>query len=124
RFSPRVKALRAERPGHDLLRRLPKTFSRDEDVARFLRRYLALMEGTLAELSDRGEARDVLLDPDATPEELLGWLASFLGLAVDERWPTPRVRDLLAEAGSLLRCRGTKGSLERWIALYLGVDVF
>jgi phage tail-like protein len=122
RFSPRVKGLRAERPGHDLLRRLPKTFSRDPEVAAFLRRYLALMEGTLEELLDRGEARDVLLDPHAAPEELLAWLASFLGLAVDERWPTHGVRELIAEAGALLRCRGTKSTLERFVELYLGLD--
>ena len=122
RFSPRIKGLRAERPGHDLLRRLPKTFSHDPAVAAFLRRYLALMEGTLEELLDKGEARDVLLDPQAAPEELLAWLASFLGLAVDERWPTHAVRELIAEAGALLRCRGTKGSLEQFVELYLGID--
>jgi phage tail-like protein len=120
RFSPRVKAIRTERPGHDLLRRLPKTFSRDPAVAAFLRRYLALMEGTLEELLDRAEAREVLLDPYATPEELLAWLASFLGLALDERWPPAAVRELIAEAGGLLRCRGTKTTLERFIEIYLG----
>ena len=119
RSSPRIKGLRAERPGHDLLRRLPKTYGRDPAVGAFLRRYLALMEGTIEELLDKAESRDVLLDPDAAPEELLAWLASFLGLAVDERWPTPAVRGLLTEAGALLRCRGTKGSLERFIELYL-----
>lgn len=122
RHSPRVKGLRAERPGHDLLRRLPKTFSRDPAVASFLRRYLALLEGTVEELLDRAEARDVLLDPQATPEELLAWLASFLGLAPDERWPVPAVRELLAEAGGLLRLRGTKATLERFVELYLGLD--
>jgi phage tail-like protein len=122
RFSPRVKGLRAERPGHDLLRRLPKAYSRDRETAGFLRRYLALLEGPLSELLDEAEARDVLLDPEATPEELLAWLASFLGLTVDERWPAGAVRALVGEAGALLRCRGTKGSLERMIELYLGVD--
>jgi phage tail-like protein len=122
RHSPRVKCLRAERPGHDLLRRLPKTFSRDPAVASFLRRYLAFLEGAVEELLDRAESRDVLLDPDSTPEELLAWLASFLGLVLDERWPVPAVRELLDEAGGLLRCRGTKSTLERFVELYLGVD--
>lgn len=121
RFSPRIKSMRVEKPGHDLLRRLPKTFSRDPLVASFLRRYLAMMDGTLEDLLDRAEARDVLLDPFATPEELLSWLVSFLGLAVDERWPTPAVRELILEAGGLLRCRGTKSTLERFIEIYLGI---
>ncbi|HZQ81918.1 MAG TPA: phage tail protein [Gaiellaceae bacterium] len=122
RYSPRVRCVRAERPGHDLLHRIPQTFSRDPQVAAFLRRYLALMEGTLEELSDKTEARDILVTPDATPEELLGWLASFLGLTVDERWPIAAVRQLLDEAGGLLRCRGSKSTLERLIELYLGID--
>src|SRR5205085_4393306 len=40
--------------------------------------------------------------------------------AVDERWPTAAVRELIAEAGCLLRCRGTKSTLERFIEIYLG----
>jgi len=118
--TPRVRCLRAEHPSHDLLRRLPKAFSRDTAVAAFLRRYLAVFDGALGDLEARADARDVLLDPQATPEEALPWLASFLGLALDERWPLAARRELTAEAPKLWRARGTVVGLTRFLELYLG----
>ena len=44
--TPRIKSVRVEHPSHDLLRRLPKVYSREEAVGDFLRRYLAIMEGS------------------------------------------------------------------------------
>jgi len=120
RASPRVRSLRAEHPSHDLLRRLPKTFSRDERIAAFLRRYLSLFDGALGELESRADARAILLDPHAAPEEVLPWLASFLGLALDERWPLPARRQLIAETPQLWRARGTVAGLSRFLELYLG----
>lgn len=120
RATPRVRSLRAEHPSHDLLRRLPKTFSRDPRVGDFLRRYLAVVEGVLGDLEGRADARAVLLDPQASPEEALPWLASFLGLTLDERWPEPARRQLIDEIPLLWRCRGTVAGLSRFLELYLG----
>ena len=119
RATPRVRCLRAEHPAHDLLRRLPQTYSRDEAVASFLLRYLMLFDGELGDLEARGDARSILLDPYATPEEALPWLASFLGLTLDERWPTPARRELIAEIPDLWRERGTIKGLSRFLELYL-----
>jgi phage tail-like protein len=131
-LTPRLKCLRAEYPSHNYLRRLPKTFSRDEANASFLRRYLAPFEGYLAEVEARAADRDVLLDPRAAPDEVLPWLASFLGLVLDERWATaPRPggrtedarRAIIAQAARLFRYRGTVPGLKRFVELYVGVDV-
>jgi phage tail-like protein len=119
RATPRVRCLRAEHPAHDLLRRLPKTYSRDERVAAFLRRYLMLFDGALGDLEGRAEARAILLDPYATPEEALPWLASFLGLTLDERWPAPTRRELIDEIPKLWRQRGTIAGISRFLELYL-----
>jgi phage tail-like protein len=130
RTTPRVKALRAEYPTHDYLKRIPKTFSRDEQVAHFLQRYLAMFEGVLGELEAKADARGSLLDPRCAPAEILPWLASFLGLAVDERMAhAPRPggttadvrRQLIAEATWLFRFRGTVPGLRRFIEIYLGM---
>jgi phage tail-like protein len=121
RATPRVRSLRAEHPSHDLVRRLPRTFSRDEAVAAFLRRYLAMFDGTLGDLDARGAERRALLDPQSTPGELLDWLAGFLGLALDERWPAAARRRLIAEGTWLMRFRGTVAGLARFIELYVGV---
>ena len=131
-LSPRVRCIRAEHPSHDYLRRIPRLFSRDEVDASFLRRYLAIAEGFLGETEARAADRNVLLTPRATPDDALPWLASFVGLVLDERWaraprPGGRTADarraIVAQAAWLFRFRGTVPGLKRFIELYVGVDV-
>jgi phage tail-like protein len=120
KLTPRVRSLRAEYPSHDYLRRLPRFFSRDEAAADFLRSYLAMFDGFVFELEAKAAAREILLDPYATPEEALPWLSSFMGLVLDERWPLAAKRRMIAECGKLFRFRGTKWSLERMIEIAIG----
>jgi phage tail-like protein len=132
RVSPKVRCLRAEHPSHDYLRRLPKTFTRDAAAASFLRRYLAMFEGFLGETEARGVDRDLLLDPRSTRADCLPWLASFIGLVLDERWatapsrgdgPVDARRDIVLAAAWLFRYRGTLPGLKRFIELYVGSPV-
>jgi phage tail-like protein len=132
RLTPRVACIRAEHPAHDYLRRLPKLFSREESDASFLRRYLAMFEGFIGETEARGVDRNVLLSPRTAPDEVLPWLASFLGLTLDERWATaPRPggrtadarREIIELAAWLFRFRGTVGGLKKFIELYVGVEI-
>jgi phage tail-like protein len=133
RVSPKLRCLRAEHPTHDYLRRLPRTFSRDPVAASFLQRYLAMFEGLLGETEARAVDRDLLLEPRTAPAEVLPWLASFLGLVLDERWaqaPAPAGqpprdvrRDYIAQVAWLFRFRGTLPGLKRFIEIYTGVPV-
>jgi phage tail-like protein len=123
RFTPRVRSLRAEYPSHDYLRRLPQVFSRDDRLASFLRRYLAIFDGFFGELDVRATARQALLDPCGAPVEILPWLASFLGLVLDERWPVASRRAIIREAAWLFRFRGTVPGLTRFLELYTGTQV-
>ncbi|HEX3131864.1 MAG TPA: phage tail protein [Thermoanaerobaculia bacterium] len=117
--TPRVRSVRVERPAHELLRHLPRAYSRDEAAADFLRRYLAPLEGSLAELGARAAARRALLDPWSAPPEMLPWLAGFVGLVLDERWPVQAKRRLVEEAAWLFRFRGTVPGLRRFLEIYL-----
>jgi phage tail-like protein len=121
--TPRVRSLRAEHPSHDWVQRIPKTFSTDADVGDFLRRYLAMFDGTLSELEARSTFRLALIDPKAAPPELLPWLASFFGLVIDERFPEAARRTLIAEIVDLFRYRGTIHGLRRFLEIYLGVPI-
>lgn len=123
RSSPRIKCLRVEHPGHDLLRRLPRSYSREPTMASFVNRYLALFDGMLAELDGKAADRDILVDPCAAPEEVLPWLASFMGLVLDLRWPPAARRALIREVFWLFRFRGTVPGLKRFLELYLGYQV-
>jgi phage tail-like protein len=121
--SPRVRAVRVEVPGHDLLDRLPGAYRRDPGTASFLARYLAITDGLLTDIQARAARRDLLLDPHAAPAEVLPWLASLVGLTLDERWSERARRTMLAEAVSLFRCRGTVGGLRRMLEIYLEAQV-
>lgn len=121
--TPEVRTVRIERPSHELLRHLPKVFSRDAVAADFLRRLLAPAEGMFIELDDLAASRDRLLDPAVAPAEVLPWLAGFVGLAVDERWSEAARRALVANAARLFARRGTVGGLEEFLRLALEVPI-
>ena len=123
RRTPRIRALRAEYPGHDLLRRLPKVYSREPVSTSFLRRYLAMFDGFLGQLEVDSNTRERLVEPDATPTEWLNWLASFIGMELDGRWPEATQRAILAEAAWLFRFRGTVPGLRRFLELCTGAQV-
>jgi phage tail-like protein len=120
--TPQVRAMRVERPGHRLLGHLPRSWSRDDDAADFLQRLLAPAEGMVHELDERAAQRALLVDPVTTPQEALGWLASFAGLVLDRRWSEAARRTLVAEAYRLFRRRGTLATLRRILEIYLGYE--
>jgi phage tail-like protein len=119
RRSPRVREIRIERQAHTLLRRLPKVYSGDARQEAFLHRYLAVFDGLLHDLDLRSRLRDLLVDPHGTPIEALDWLASFVGLLLDDRWPPGARRQLVAEIVPLYRLRGTAWALSRYIEIFL-----
>jgi phage tail-like protein len=119
-LTPRVREIRVERPGHRMLNHLPRAWSRDETDAAFLHRFLTPLDGLLREIDCRAVRRELLIDPAATPQEALAWLAGFAGLALDRRWPEPSRRTLIAEVYSLFSRRGTLDSLTRMLEIFLG----
>ena len=122
RRTPSVRAVRVERQAHTLGRRLPAVLTGDGLRTEFLDRFLALFDGFLYDLQARSERRDLLVDPASTPIEALPWLASFLGLALDDRWAEAARRRLVAEIATLYRRRGTPGALRRYLEILLAGD--
>jgi phage tail-like protein len=117
-----VRALRVERQAHTLSRRLPAVITGDGAQAAFLGRFLALFDGFLQDLQARSDRRDLLVDPASTPVEALPWLASFVGLVLDDRWAEAARRRLVAEIAVLYRRRGTLGALQRYLEIFLAGD--
>ncbi len=120
-LTPRVRAVRVEYPGTDWLARLPRAYSADPGSTDFLFRFLSLMDGELNDMDARAEQRELVLDPHGAPAEMLPWVASLIGLTLDERWSEAARRQVLAEAICLFRRRGTLGALTRMLEIYLGV---
>ncbi|MCU0490474.1 MAG: phage tail protein [Chloroflexaceae bacterium] len=86
----------------------------------FLSRYLQMFEAIWEPLEQRQDAIAMYFDPRTCPRRMLAWLASWLGLQVDEHWPEERLRTLLAEAMDLYRWRGTRHGLARMIEVCTG----
>jgi phage tail-like protein len=122
RITPRVAAIRVERPGHALLESLPQAFSRDENNAGLLHRFLAPPEAILYELGRKSDERAAYVDPATVPRDAMAWLASFAGLVLDTRWPESAHRKLIAEVYTLFRHRGTSRGLSRMLEIYLGFE--
>ena len=122
KHTPRIDALRIEYPRNSSLRHLPAVFRQDAASADFLERYLSLMDNAWDRLGETIDHIDGYFDPNATPLDFLTWLASWLGLALEQSWPEDRRRKLVEQAHRLYALRGTPAGLRLHVAIYTGVE--
>lgn len=132
--TPTLAGLRLLLPRRVGLELLPPIFARrdehDPPGALFLERLLALFEARLTALESAYEDFSRLLDLDAKPlkwqgvdgriRDTLEWLGSWLDLVFDPSWSEHKRRELVREAVSLYRKRGTLAALSRWLEIYTG----
>ncbi|HEY0825852.1 MAG TPA: phage tail protein [Ramlibacter sp.] len=121
--SPRLRAARADFPGHALLQLLPRTLWREPAAREFLYRLLSPIAAMLDEWDAVGSGRHRLLDARIAPATALPWLAQFLGLVLDPCWPEEVQRRLILQAAGLFRTRGTLRSLRTMLELLTGAQV-
>jgi phage tail-like protein len=62
------------------------------------------------------------LDPDTAPADFLAWLASWVGVVLDENWPEHRQRALVSRAVELYHWRGTTRGIRDLVTLYTGIE--
>lgn len=98
------------------LHHLPAIYREDELLGRFL----MLFESFWAPIDRQIDSLFYYLDPKMTPPEFLPWLASWVHLVLDERWPEAKRRRLLHSAVALYRKRGTRQGLEEYLEIYTG----
>jgi len=97
---------------------LPGMYQSDAFMGRFLLIFESILDPIERQVADIHH----YFDPHLAPPEMLKWLASWLGLVMDERWPEVRRRELVASAGPLYAWRGTKRGLSELLRLYTGVE--
>src|SRR5262245_9234930 len=83
---------------------LPAPYQGDPVIGRFLQ----IFERSLAPIEQTIDGVANYFDPRLTPVEFLPWLASWIGVEIDENWPVARTREWLAEAADLMRRQGTR----------------
>jgi phage tail-like protein len=98
------------------LQYLPAPFHEDPFVGRFL----LIFEAILGPIERSIDNLASYFDPRLTPPELLPWLASWVGLELDENWPIAQQRQLVLWAATLYRWRGTRRGLRQHLRLYTG----
>ena len=103
---------------HPLGPLLPAMFQEDE----FAQRFISAFDTVLAPVFSTLDNIDSYFDPMLAPEDFVDWLASWVGLAIDETWPVERRRLLVARAVELYQWRGTRRGLAAHIAVYTGTE--
>ena len=101
------------------LRYLPALYTRDDLMGRLL----MLFESFWSPVSRQIGQIEMYFDPATAPSDFLPWLASWLDLVLDERWPEERRRDLLKAARRLYEKRGTRVGLQEYLEIYTGGEV-
>jgi phage tail-like protein len=99
------------------LKYLPAIYGADD----FLGRFLLIFETILSPVERTIDNLHYYFDARLTPPEVLPWLASWLGLVLDERWPEARRRELIRAAVDLYQWRGTRRGLIEFVRLYTGL---
>ena len=120
--TPALDAVLVEFPRISLRRYLPAVFGAEPTSADFTDRFTALFDTTLRSIEGRLDRLAALFDPLSTPQDFLGWLGSWIGLAFARDWPEERRRRYLKEAAGLYCLRGTPLGLWRQLLLFLGFD--
>jgi phage tail-like protein len=102
------------------------TFGADADRAgtttgpSFLSRQLAIAESELTPMEDRVASAYLLTDPRKTPVDALPWLASWVGVALDNGLSESCRRALIEAAPLMAQRHGTLRSLELALELVTG----
>ena len=99
------------------LRHLPALYERDELMGRFL----MLFESFWDPIEGQIDQLPAYFDPRTAPSDLLPWLAGWLDLVLDPRWPEAKRRRLLQSAVQLYRRRGTRAGLADYLEIYTDV---
>lgn len=105
---------------YPLAESVPAVFREDDDV--FLA-FAAALDGLLAPIISALDNLPAYFSARHAPEDLLDWLAGWLGLVLDPAWPETRRRELVLRAADLLRLRGTPDGIRDVVALVTGCPV-
>jgi len=99
-----------------LLDYLPPLFREDKLMSRFL----MIFDSIMTPIENTVDNTALYFDPQLTPEPMLTWLASWIDVALDLRWPLERRRELVSQASELYRWRGTRRGLSEYLRIYTG----
>lgn len=95
---------------------LPAVYQEDP----FTRRFVAGFDEVLAPVLATLDCLVDYFDPYLAPPDFLEWLASWVGIELEESWPVERRRAVVATAVEMYRMRGTVGGLRENLRVLTG----
>jgi phage tail-like protein len=102
------------------MRFLPRIFQEQDEL---MGRFVMLFESFWGPIEQQVDHLADYFDPLLAPADLLPWLAAWIDLVLDERWPEAMRRRLMRSAVGLYRRRGTRRGLQEYLELYTGARV-
>lgn len=122
--TPLLKKLRVYYPRITYLQYLPAVYQQDPQSRDFLERFLSLFGTFFDEMEEAIDHIAHCFDADGATGDLLKWLSTWLGIAVDDRWTEEQTRQLLKRAPELYQKRGTREGLQELIEIFTGEKPF
>lgn len=103
---------------HPLAEGLPGPYHDDPVTMGFV----GALDEALAPVLATIDNLEAIIDPALTPADFLPWLASWVGLVLDENWSQQQQRRMISQTVELYRLRGTRRGIVRLVSLYVGVE--
>ena len=120
RSAPRFDSMEVEFPRISLRRFMPAVYGAEPKSADFTDRFLALFDHSLRDTESTIDNIAALFDPMSTPN--LEWLASWLGIQLDNQIPESLQRTLVKRWAETAALRGTRFGMWQVLITYLGLD--
>lgn len=119
--SPSISAINVHGPRRSALSYLPASFHQDPESVRFLDRYLSYFDTIFAEITAANREIAALFDPEVTPSDFLSWLGAWFDLDFLASWSEETRREIISEAISYYRMRGTVQGLKQILQWHTGL---
>lgn len=117
---PAVTQIKVLYPRTSYLRYLPAIYQEDQVSKEFLDRFLSIFETVSYDLETKISRLYKYFDSDTVPQDFVVWLASWLNIALEEDWQEDKKRQLIREASTLYKLKGTPYSITRLIEIHTG----
>jgi phage tail-like protein len=111
-----LPGLAAARP---LAERLPGVLQDDP----FTTRFTTAFDDAYAPVLTTLDSLACYVDPWLAPTDFLDWLATWVGVELDDAWSVDQRRRIIADAARVHRQRGTAAGIEASLEASLGADV-
>lgn len=125
----------------DYINFLPEIFrkrketDREEFIEQFLKVFQKVLSGIDDDIGPSEQGADFkgvsqildsladFFDPYSTREDFLDWLASWVGLVLNEGWDESKKREIISKIIPLYRLRGTLAGINNFVNIYVGSGV-